>query len=47
MEADRAFVEALKTNLSASISVIEKEAHINDPSFAWAVAQALLEFLKE
>jgi uncharacterized protein (UPF0261 family) len=45
-EADRAFVEALKKNLSASISVIEKEAHINDPSFARETAQALLKLLR-
>ena len=45
--ADRAFVEALKNNLPARIPVIEKESHINDPSFARELAQALLEFLKK
>ena len=43
--ADRAFVEALKNNLPARIPVIEKESHINDPSFARELAQALLELL--
>jgi uncharacterized protein (UPF0261 family) len=46
-EANRAFIEALKTNLPSRIPVIEEELHINDPSFARAVAQALLEFLKK
>jgi uncharacterized protein (UPF0261 family) len=46
-EANRAFIEALKTNLPPGIPVIEKDLHINDPSFARAVAQALLEFLKK
>jgi uncharacterized protein (UPF0261 family) len=43
--ADRAFIEALKNNLPARIPVIEKESHINDPSFARELAQALLELL--
>jgi uncharacterized protein (UPF0261 family) len=46
-EADRAFIEALKTNLPSHVQVIEKDMHINDPSFARAVALALLEFLKK
>jgi len=46
-EANRAFIEALKTNLPLQIPVIEKDMHINDPSFARTVAQALLEFLKK
>jgi uncharacterized protein (UPF0261 family) len=43
--ADRGFVEALKNNLPARIPVIEKESHINDPSFARELAQVLLELL--
>jgi uncharacterized protein (UPF0261 family) len=43
--ADRAFIEALKNNLPARIPVIEKESHINDPSFARELAQVLLELL--
>jgi uncharacterized protein (UPF0261 family) len=41
-DANRAFVDALKRNLPSRIPVIEKDAHINDPSFAREVAQALL-----
>ena len=44
-DADRAFVEALKRNLPPHIPVIEKEAHINDPSFAGEVAHALFTLL--
>jgi uncharacterized protein (UPF0261 family) len=46
-EANRAFIEALKTNLPSRISVIEKDMHINDPSFARALVKALLGFLKK
>jgi len=33
-EADRAFVEALKQDLKASVRVVELDAHINDETFA-------------
>jgi uncharacterized protein (UPF0261 family) len=46
-EADRAFVEALKNSLPPRIPVIERDMHINDPSFARMIVQALLEFLKK
>lgn len=46
-KANRAFIEAVKTNLPPHIPVIEKNLHINDPSFAREIAQALLEFLKK
>ena len=42
----RAFVETLKKNLSPRIPVIEKDVHINDPSFARETAQALLKLLR-
>ncbi len=45
-EANRAFVEALKRNLPSRILVVEKALHINDPSFAKELAQALLKLLK-
>ncbi len=40
-EVDRAFVDALKANLSPEIETIEVDAHINTPEFGQAVAQAL------
>ena len=46
-DANRAFVDALKRNLPSRILVIEKDAHINDPSFAREVAQALLKLIIE
>lgn len=46
-EANRAFIEALKTNLPSHIPVFEKDMHINDPPFARELAGALLEFLKK
>jgi uncharacterized protein (UPF0261 family) len=46
-EANRSFVDALKRNLPSRILVIEKDAHINDPSFAREVAQALLKLIIE
>lgn len=45
-EANQAFVETLKSKLPPHISVIEIDAHINDPSFAHKVARALLQFLR-
>jgi uncharacterized protein (UPF0261 family) len=45
--ANRAFVETLKKNLPPRVPVIEKDKHINDPSFARELAGALLEFLKK
>jgi uncharacterized protein (UPF0261 family) len=46
-EANRAFVETLKSNLPSRIPVIEKDMHINDPSFARETAQALLNLLRK
>ncbi len=44
-EADRAFRDALKANLRSDIPVYELDHNINDPEFAEAVANKLLEFL--
>jgi len=44
--ADRAFVEALKNSLPARIPVIEKESHINDPSFAHAAATMMQKMVR-
>jgi len=44
-EANRAFIAALRTNLPSRIPVMEKDMHINDPSFARELAKALLDLL--
>ena len=46
-EADKAFRDALKANLREDIPVYELDANINDPEFAEAVANKLLEFLDQ
>jgi uncharacterized protein (UPF0261 family) len=46
-EANRGFVQTLKKNLPPRIPVIEKDLHVNDPSFARETAQALLKLLGE
>jgi uncharacterized protein (UPF0261 family) len=46
-EADRACYEAIKKNLKPGIAVIEMDANINDPEFAQACANALLDMLKK
>ncbi len=46
-EADLRLLAALKESLGAAISLVEIEAHINDPAFATAMAQALLEFMRD
>lgn len=45
-EADKAFIDSLKSSLSESIQVKEVEAHINDDSFANAVLKEFLDMLK-
>jgi len=44
-EANQSFIETLKRNLPSRIPVIEKDAHINDPSFAQDVTQGLQKLL--
>lgn len=46
-EATQAFIKTLKENLPPHITVVERDLHINDPSFAQEIAQALLRFLKK
>lgn len=46
-EADQAFIDSLKKGLRPDIPVIELDYNINDPEFATAVAQALLDMLSE
>ncbi len=45
-EADRCLLTALKEDLSSSIPLVEVAAHINDPVFAQAIAQAMLELTR-
>jgi uncharacterized protein (UPF0261 family) len=44
-EADRALFESLRSNVGANVKVKEIDAHINDPSFAHALADELLSLL--
>ena len=43
--ADTAFIDALRAGLAPHVRVLPLERHINDPEFADACAQALLELL--
>ena len=45
--ADRAFGDALKTNLDEGIPVREVDHNINDPAFAAAATALLLELIAE
>ena len=45
-EADAALFEALRQNVRPSVELIELNLHINDPEFAAAVAERLLQMLK-
>jgi uncharacterized protein (UPF0261 family) len=45
-EADRAYLDALKSSLNPRIRLVELDAHINDESFSAAAATALLELMK-
>jgi uncharacterized protein (UPF0261 family) len=46
-EADRRLFDALRTNLTSSVRLVEVDAHINDPQFAEAVAAEMLGVLAE
>lgn len=45
-EADEAFLNALKANLSPNVTLIEMDCHINDPEYADAMANTLIRALK-
>jgi uncharacterized protein (UPF0261 family) len=45
-EADAAFRDALKKNLSSRVKYVELDAHINDPAFAQAMVDELLNYLE-
>lgn len=46
-EADFAFLKSLKENLSEEIALEEVDASVNDPAFAQAVAQSVIEVLSK
>ncbi len=46
-EADRAFLETLKKNLTNKIPLREREAHINDSNFARFAANRLIELIEK
>ncbi len=45
-DADRAFVECIRSSLKPQIGIKEIDAHINDPEFAHAVAADFLEIMR-
>jgi uncharacterized protein (UPF0261 family) len=45
-EGNQAFIDSLKTHLNPSISVVELNAHINDPEFIDPVTEAFLLMMK-
>ncbi|MBA4542865.1 Tm-1-like ATP-binding domain-containing protein [Thermoactinomyces daqus] len=45
-EADQALFDAIKKNTKSEIPIIELDCNINDPLFARAVTDKLLEFLQ-
>jgi uncharacterized protein (UPF0261 family) len=46
-EADRSYLDALRSNLNPGIRLLEVDAHINDEEFARRAAQSLLELMRE
>jgi uncharacterized protein (UPF0261 family) len=44
-EADAALFEALRQNVKPPVELVELDLHINDPAFATAIADRLLELL--
>jgi uncharacterized protein (UPF0261 family) len=46
-EADGALFEAIRANVGANVELVELDLHINDPKFARALAERLLQLLAE
>jgi uncharacterized protein (UPF0261 family) len=42
-DANAAFLSALKVNVSPNVTLLEMDCHINDPAYADAMADALIE----
>jgi uncharacterized protein (UPF0261 family) len=45
-EADAAFVEVLRTELPASVTLVERDLDINDPAFAAELAETLIAHIR-
>jgi uncharacterized protein (UPF0261 family) len=45
-QADKALFDSLRRNIRPSVTLVELDMHINDPEFAVAVAERLLELLR-
>jgi uncharacterized protein (UPF0261 family) len=45
-EADRAFVDALKSKLPSNFTLIERDTHIDDPAFATEAARRLITLIE-
>jgi uncharacterized protein (UPF0261 family) len=45
-DADRALFEAVRSNVAANVELIELQHHINDPEFAQAMVDKLLEYVR-
>ena len=45
-EADRVLFDTLRAHVGPNVRIVEKDAHINDPAFAEALAAQMLELLK-
>jgi uncharacterized protein (UPF0261 family) len=46
-EADRSYLDALRSSLNPGIRLLEVDAHINDEEFARRAAQSLLDLMRE
>jgi uncharacterized protein (UPF0261 family) len=46
-EADRVLFDTLRAHVGPNVHIVERDAHINDPAFAEALAAQMLELLQE